>query len=71
MLNLKTFKYFKLDFKKFIKIKKKYYRKKDFKFKRSDFKNNIKNIDSSWKPKIFGKKIVHKLINYYVKNDIN
>ena len=70
MLNY-AFQYFKLDFRKFVKIEKKYYRKKDFKFKRSDFKKNIKNIDPSWKPKIFGKKIVHKLINYYVKNDIN
>ena len=69
MLNY-AFQYFKLDFRKFVKIKKKYYRKKDFKFKRSDFKKNIKNIDPSWRPKIFGKKIVYKLINHYTKNNI-
>ena len=69
MLNY-AFQYFKLDFRKFVKIKKKYYRKKDFKFKRSDFKKNIKDIKSGWRPKIFGKKIVHKLINHYTKNNI-
>ena len=69
MLNY-AFQYFKLDFKKFVKIEKRYYRKKDFQFKKSDFKKNIKNIDPNWKPKIFGKKIVHKLINYYTKNNI-
>ena len=69
MLNY-AFQYFKLDFKKFVKIEKKYYRKKDFQFKRSDFKKNIKTIDPSWKPKIFGKKIVYNLINYYTKNNI-
>lgn len=70
MLNY-AFQYFKLDFRKFVKIKKKYYRKKDFKFKRSDFKKNIKDIKSGWRPKIFGKKIVYKLINYYIKNNIH
>ncbi len=66
-----AFQYFKLNFRKFVKIKKKYYRKKDFKFKRSDFNKNIKNIDPDWRPKIFGKKIVYKLINYYTKNNIH
>ena len=70
MLNY-AFQYFKLDFRKFVKIKKKYYRKKDFKFKRSDFNKNIKNIDPDWRPKIFGKKLVYKLINYYTKNNIH
>ena len=69
MLNY-AFQYFKLDFRKFVKIKKKYYRKKYFKFKGSDFKKNIKNIDPSWRPKIFGKKIFYKLINHYTKNNI-
>ena len=66
-----AFQYFKLNFRKFVKIKKKYYRKKDFKFKRSDFNKNIKNIDPDWRPKIFGKKLVYKLINYYTKNNIH
>ena len=66
-----AFQYFKLNFRKFVKIKKKYYRKKDFKFKRSDFNKNIKNIDPDWRPKIFEKKIVYKLINYYTKNNIH
>ena len=69
MLNY-AFKYFKLDFRNFVKIKEKYYRKKDFKLKKTNFKKNIKNIDPNWKPKIFGKKIIYKLINYYVKNNI-
>ena len=62
-----AFNYFKLDYRKYIKIEKKFYRNKDFKFKKSDFKKNKKDIDASWRPKIFGKKIIYKLIRYYQK----
>ena len=52
-----------------LKLKKNIIEKKDFKFKKTNFKKNIKNIDPNWKPKILGK-IIYKLINYYVKNNI-
>ncbi len=63
-----AFNYLKLDYKKYIKIEKKFYRKKDFKLKRSDFKKNIFQINPSWVPKIYGKVLICKLIKYYQKN---
>lgn len=63
-----AFSYFKLDYKKFIKIDEKYFRKEDFNLKCSNFKKNIYNIDHKWKPKIYGKKLIIKLIKYYEKN---
>lgn len=65
-----AFDYFKLNYKKYIKIEKQFYRKQDFKLKKSDFKKNIKDIDANWRPKIFGKKIIYRLIRYYQKNKI-
>ncbi len=65
-----AFNYFKLDYKKYVKIEKKFYRKKDFKLKRSNFRKNINQINPSWKPKIYGKILIYKLIRYYQKNKI-
>jgi len=61
-----AFEYFKLDYKKFIEIDNKFIRKTDSMVKKSNFKsclkrNNIKRID-----KIYGKKIIYKIINHYL-----
>ncbi len=61
-----AFDYFKLDYKKFIEIDNKFIRKADSMIKKSNFKsclkrNNIKRVD-----KIYGKKIVYKIINHYL-----
>tara|TARA_E500000178_G_scaffold230671_1_gene227182 strand:+ start:2020 stop:2961 length:942 start_codon:yes stop_codon:yes gene_type:complete len=63
-----AFDYFNLNYKEFIKTERQFYRKRDFRLKKSDFKRNIKKIDPNWKPKVFGKKLIHKLIRYYHKN---
>jgi len=64
-----AFNYFSLDYKKYIIIDKKHFRKKDFNLKKSNFKKNIYKIDSNWKSKIFGKKLIIKLIKFYqIKN---
>ena len=60
-----AFNYFSLDYKKYIIIDKKHFRKKDFNLKKSNFKKNIYKIDSNWKSKIFGKKLIIKLIKFY------
>ena len=60
-----AFNYFSLDYKKYIIIDKKHFRKKDFNLKKSNFKKNIYKIDSDWKSKIFGKKLIIKLIKFY------
>ena len=61
-----AFQYFKLDYKLFIKTNKNLIRKKDFFKKNSNYhaclkKNNIKRTS-----KIYGKKIIHLLIRYYL-----
>ena len=61
-----AFEYFKLDYKKFIVVNKKFIRKADSKIKKSNFlaclrRNKIKRVD-----KIYGKKIVYKIINHYL-----
>ena len=61
-----AFEYFKLDYKKFIVIDKKFIRKADSKIKKSNFliclrRNKIKRID-----KIYGKKLIHKIIHHYL-----
>ena len=61
-----AFEYFKLDYKKFIVIDKKFIRKADSKIKKSNFlpclrRNKINRVD-----KIYGKKLIHKIIHHYL-----
>ena len=61
-----AFKFFDLDYRKYTSIKKKFIRKKDFSVKRSNYllclkRNNLRRV-----PNIFGKEIVHKLIENYI-----
>ena len=65
-----AFNYFKLDYRNFIKIDNKHFRKKDFNYKLSNFKKNVVSQNSNWKPKIFGKKLIYSLIKYYKINKI-
>ena len=65
MLNF-AFEYFKLNYKKFIEIDQQFIRKADSKIKKSNFlvclkRNKIKRVD-----KIYGKKIIYKLIQHYL-----
>ena len=61
-----AFNYFNLDYKRFIKFKKSFLRKKDFKIKRSNYSFCLKRNNIKRKNKIYGKKIVHALIKYYL-----
>ena len=61
-----AFDYFKLNYKKFITLDKKFIRKADPEIKKSNYlmylrKNKIKRID-----KIYGKKIIYKIIHHYL-----
>ena len=61
-----AFDYFKLNYKKFIVVDKKFIRKADPEIKKSNFslylrKNKIKRTD-----KIYGKKLINKIIHYYL-----
>ena len=66
-----AFKYFKLDFKKYVIYEKKFSRKKDFRLKRSNYSYFLKKNNISRKPKIYGKKIIHTLIKYYLNEKKN
>lgn len=66
-----AFNYFSLDYKKYIIIDKKHFRKRDFNFKKSNFNENIYKIDSKWKSKIFGSKLISKLIKYYQNKNLS
>ena len=61
-----AFGYFKIDYRNFILIDKKFIRKTDSKIKKSNFlqclnRNKIKRVD-----KIYGKKLIHKIIHHYL-----
>ena len=66
-----AFKYFKLDYRKFVSYQKNFLREKDFKLKKSDYisclkRNKIKRIS-----KIYGKSLIHALIKHYLNEKKN
>ena len=61
-----SFQYFKLDYKKYISINKKFFRKTDTKVKKSDWQHSLKINNLKREPKIFGKKIIIRLIQFYL-----
>ena len=66
-----AFTYFNLDFKKFVSYKKNFLRKKDFKLKHSDHIFCLKRNNMKRKSKIYGKKLIHTLIKYYLNEKRN
>ena len=70
MLNF-AFKYFNLDYRKFISYKKNLLRKKDFKLKQSDHISCLKRNNIKRKSKIYGKKLIYTLIKYYLNEKKN
>ena len=60
-----AFDYFKINYKDYIIIDKKFFRKYDFNLKKSNFKKCLERNNIKRKNLIYGKKIVHKLIKYY------
>ena len=65
MLNF-AFRYFNLDFKKFVSYKKNLLRKKDFRLKHSDHISCLKRNNIKRKSKIYGKRLILTLIKYYL-----
>tara|TARA_B100001029_G_C15037695_1_gene441319 strand:+ start:216 stop:1154 length:939 start_codon:yes stop_codon:yes gene_type:complete len=61
-----AFDYFKLDFKEFVFFDKKYSRKRDISHIRSNYTKCLKRNNLKRKNNIFGKKLIHKLIRYYL-----
>ena len=70
MLNF-AFGYFDLDFKKFVSFKKNLLRKKDFRLKHSDHISCLKRNNIIREPKIYGKRLIHTLIKYYLNEKRN
>lgn len=64
-----AFKYFKLDYKKFIQSNKKFIRKKDFFVKKSNYISCLKRNNLDRFPKIYGKKLVYRLIKHYLNEE--
>ena len=65
MLNF-AFGYFKLNFRSYIVVKKKYLRPDDFKIKKSSAKIDFSSNNISHKYNIYGKKIVNSIIRFYL-----
>jgi GDPmannose 4,6-dehydratase len=61
-----AFGYFKLDYKKYISINKKFLRKKDILHKKSNYLKCLKRNNLKRKPIVYGKKIIELLIKYYL-----
>ena len=58
------FKIKKLDYKKYIQVEKKFFRKNEIKNISCDISATIKKLKSfKWRPNIYGKKLVHKIYN--------
>ena len=68
MLNF-AFQYFNLDFNKFVNVKFKTLKKNEVKSKRSDYKKHYKRNKINFKSKVFGKILIHKMIEYYLNED--
>ena len=66
MINF-AFKYFNLNYKKFVITKKQLFRKKDFLNKISNFQSDLKKNKLRRRPKVYGKSLVINLIKFYVK----
>jgi len=61
-----AFNYFNLNYKSFIKVNKSFVRPKDFLTKKSEFKLCLKRNGIKRNSKIYGKKLIHTLIKYYL-----
>ena len=61
-----AFKYFKLDYKSYIFQDQKYLRPDDFKKKSSNSKTCFKKNDIPYNYKIYGRKMIYKMIKYYL-----
>lgn len=61
-----AFEYFNLDYKEFIQTNTKFKRKNDFYLRRSNFTNCLKRNNIKRNSKIYGKKLIHKLIKNYL-----
>tara|TARA_Y100000816_G_scaffold230183_1_gene175345 strand:+ start:1307 stop:2275 length:969 start_codon:yes stop_codon:yes gene_type:complete len=61
-----AFEYFNLDYKRYILQDKKYFRPDDFKKKRSNSQSYFKKNNISYKYKIYGRKMINKIIKYYL-----
>ena len=61
-----AFNYFNLNYKSFITFNKSLIRPKDFLTKKSEFKDCLKRNGIKRKSKIYGKRLIHALIRYYL-----
>ena len=61
-----AFNYFNLNYKSFITFNKSFIRPKDFLTKKSEFKDCLKRNGIKRKSKIYGKRLIHALIRYYL-----
>ena len=61
-----AFKFFDLDYRKFVFMNKKYIRPNDFNIKKSNSKKTFISNNINYKYKVYGKKIIYKLIKYYL-----
>ena len=64
-----AFDYFKLDYLKFIKVKNKFLKKNEIKIKPSNYSYCLKKNNMRRKPKIYGKKIINLMIEYYLNEN--
>ncbi len=63
-----SFEYFNLDYKNFVKVKFSKLKQNEVKFKKSNIKKYLKNNNIKFEAKIYGKKLIHKMINFYLND---
>lgn len=64
-----AFKYFNLNYKLYVRINKKFLRKKDFDNRKSKFKYCLKRNNLKRVSKIYGKYLIYKLIKFYLNEN--
>ena len=64
-----AYQYFNLDFKKFVNVKFKKLKKDEVKEKRSNYRKYFRKNKINFKSKIFGKKLIFKMIKFYLNED--
>ena len=61
-----AFKYFNLDYKKFIQFNKKFIREKDFNEKKSNYLSCLRRNNLKRNSKVYGKNLINRLIKHYL-----
>ena len=63
-----SFQYFNLNYKNYVKVKFSKLNKNEVKSKKSNIKKYLKRNNIKFEAKIYGKKLIYKMIKYYLND---